>query len=96
VHDANFATALELGHRLGIHLPDPSAIHVFAVEVEDVATFSERMTPRLEARYPAIRDELLREVRRLLVGSPSERGALPISRQSARPRSHPARIARHR
>jgi hypothetical protein len=53
----------ELGRRLGLRLPAPSAIHIFAVEVEDVATFSERMTLRLEARYPGILDGISREVR---------------------------------
>jgi hydrogenase maturation protease len=69
VHDANFATALELGHRLGIRLPKPSAIHIFAVEVQDTVTFSERMTPELEARYPTILDEIFRATHRRLVGS---------------------------
>ncbi|MBN2575406.1 MAG: hydrogenase maturation protease [Deltaproteobacteria bacterium] len=69
VHDANFATALELGHRLGIRLPKPSDICVFAVEAEDTVTFSERMTPALEARYPALLDEILRATRRLLLGA---------------------------
>jgi hydrogenase maturation protease len=68
VHDANFATALELGHRLGLPLPEPSAIHVFAIEVADTKTFSERMTPALEARLPGLVDELDGEIRRLLGG----------------------------
>jgi hydrogenase maturation protease len=66
VHDANFATALELGHRLGLPLPQPSAIHIFAVEVQDAITFSEQMTPVLEDSYPAFSGEIFQEVRKLL------------------------------
>jgi hydrogenase maturation protease len=66
VHDVNFATALELGHRLGLPLPRPSAVHIFAVEVLDVMTFSEQMTPALENGYPLFAAEIFREVERLL------------------------------
>ncbi len=66
VHDTNFATALELGRRLGLRLPPDAEIHIFAVEIVDNLTFSERMTEELEARYPALRDEILVAVRELL------------------------------
>ncbi len=66
VHDANFTTALELGHRLGLRLPDPSQVHVFAVEIVDNTTFSETMSPELEAAYPALRAEIRSAVLRLL------------------------------
>ena len=66
IHDANFATVLQLGHRLGLPLPAPEDIHIFAVEVQDAATFSERMTPALEEAYPVFSGEIFREVERLL------------------------------
>ncbi|MBZ5639910.1 MAG: hydrogenase maturation protease [Acidobacteriia bacterium] len=66
VHDVNFATALELGRRLGHHLPPDHEIHVFAVEVADDATFGESLSPALEAAYPAIVSGILEEVRALL------------------------------
>jgi hydrogenase maturation protease len=66
VHDANFATALELGRRLGIGLPDPSEVHIFAVEVDDTTTFSERMTPALESAYPELAAAIFREVEPLV------------------------------
>lgn len=53
VHDANFATALELGRCLGQRLPRDEDIHVFAVEVLDDLTFGEDLTPVLERAYPA-------------------------------------------
>lgn len=62
VHDTNFATALELGRRTGMKVPEPDAIHIFAVEVDDNRTFSERMTPALETSFPEIADAVLREV----------------------------------
>jgi len=68
VHDVNFATALELGRRLGHTIPEDSEIHIFAVEIEDNITFSESLTPALKARYPACLEEILRAVRKLLAG----------------------------
>lgn len=54
IHDANFATALELGRRMGQALPPDDRIHIFAVEVQDDATFGESMTPALEAAFPSL------------------------------------------
>jgi len=58
-HDVNFATALELGNRLGLALP--KQITIFAIEVEDVTTFSERCTPEVERVFPVC-VEMVREV----------------------------------
>ena len=69
VHDANFATALELGWRLGMPLPPASRIHIFAVEVKDIVTFSEQMTPVLEEHFPTLADAIFAEVHRLLARS---------------------------
>lgn len=44
-HDVNLATALELGGRLG--LPVPQQITILAIEAEDVTTFSEECTPQV-------------------------------------------------
>ena len=59
-HDINLATALELGKKLGIALPQE--ITIFAVEVVDVTTFSEKCTPEVEKAIPLavtmIADEL--------------------------------------
>jgi hydrogenase maturation protease len=66
VHDANFTTALELGRRMGTPLPDPDGIHIFAVEIADNTTFSETMTPELEASYPHYSGEIMEEVMKLL------------------------------
>ena len=54
VHDANFATALALGRHLGMHLPEDRRCHVVAVEIADNMTFSESLSPALEAALPRI------------------------------------------
>ena len=51
-HDINLATALELGKRLGIHIPREIAI--YAVEVEDDQTFCETCSPLVEEAIPRI------------------------------------------
>jgi hydrogenase maturation protease len=71
VHDTNFATALELGRRLGMAVPSAIETHVFAVEVLDAATFDERMTPDLERAYPACAEGILAALK-ILVSEPSE------------------------
>lgn len=71
VHDVNFPTALELGRRLGIPLPESRNIHVFAVEVQDDLTFSERMTPALERAFPECASGILARVRALLERPPA-------------------------
>lgn len=49
-HQVNFATALDLGKTLGLSLP--STIDIIAVEVEDVTSFGDRCTPRVEKAIP--------------------------------------------
>lgn len=83
-HDVNFATALELGRRLGISLP--REIHILAVEIEENRTFSERMSPALEKAYPEISRAILEEVRAILgLGEPRterESDSAAVSRAS--------------
>jgi len=49
-HDINLATALELGKKLGAALPQQ--IIIFAIEVVEVTTFSEKCTPEVEKAIP--------------------------------------------
>jgi hydrogenase maturation protease len=74
VHDANFATALELGRRLGMRLPPPNECHIFAVEIADNLTFSEELTAPVRTAYAEILREVAEEIGNL-VGS--ARGARP-------------------
>jgi hydrogenase maturation protease len=66
VHDANFATAMELGRRMGMRVPDEADIHVFAVEVMENLTFCERLSPELEEALPELVEEMHGEIRALL------------------------------
>jgi len=66
LHDANFATALELGRALGLPLPLSHHIHIFAVEAKENRCFSEQMTPELENAYGCFAPGILGEIRKLL------------------------------
>jgi len=72
IHDANFTTALKLGHAMGMPLPDPSNILIFAVEIEDNRTFSEQMSAELERGYTKYASEILEEIKTLLSNGTSE------------------------
>lgn len=60
-HDVNFATALELGRKLGLALPQ--RIIIFGIEVEDVTTYSERCTPGVEQTIPIVTDMVIQELK---------------------------------
>lgn len=59
-HDVNFATALELGKRLGLALPQQ--IIIFAIEVEDVTTFGEECTPKVREAIPVCVEMVIQEL----------------------------------
>ena len=69
IHDVNFATAMELGRRLGIKLPAEEEIHIFAVEVLDLVTFSETMTQPMEKAYPEFLEAIFQEVETIVKDS---------------------------
>jgi len=66
IHDANFATALELGRALGMDLPRDEEIHIFAVEIHDNERFTECLSPPLQAAWPVLCREILEEAASLL------------------------------
>jgi hydrogenase maturation protease len=70
IHDANFATTLELGRRMGMTIPPESESHIFAVEILDNLTFSERLTDDLERSYPVYSEEIFHELRSLINPKP--------------------------
>ena len=59
-HDVNFATALELGNRLGLALPQQ--IVIFAIEVENVTTYSEECTPKVRDAIPICVEMVIEEI----------------------------------
>jgi hydrogenase maturation protease len=60
-HDVNLATALELGKRLNMALP--SDITIFAIEAEDVTSFSEECTPGVKKAIPECVEMVIRELK---------------------------------
>jgi hydrogenase maturation protease len=60
-HDVNLATALELGKKLKLALP--REITIFAIEAEDVTSFSEECTPRVERAIPQCVEMVIRELK---------------------------------
>ena len=51
-HEINFATAVELGRKMNIKMPDP--ILIYAVDIKDNTTFSEQCTPEVQAVIPKV------------------------------------------
>lgn len=48
-HDCSLAEALVIGRAMGMNLPPDEAITLVAIVAEDVSTFSEQLTPAVEA-----------------------------------------------
>jgi hydrogenase maturation protease len=61
IHNVDLVTALELGCRSGMIVPQE--IVIFAVEVADVTTFSECCTPEVEKAIPGVADMVIQEIR---------------------------------
>ena len=59
-HDTTLITALELGHHMGLDLPD--SITIFAIEVKNVLDFSEQLTPAVAAAIPEVTSAVLEEL----------------------------------
>ena len=59
-HGANLATVMELGRQQEMDVP--SVVVIYAIEVVDVLTFGEELTPALAARVDAIADEIESEL----------------------------------
>jgi hydrogenase maturation protease len=59
-HDVNFATALELGNKLGIAMP--KQIVIFAIEVDDICNFGEEFTPRVKQAIPKCVKTIIKEL----------------------------------
>jgi hydrogenase maturation protease len=57
IHDTSLATAMEVGRKMGLDLPEE--VWVVAVEAENVYEFSEVLSPPVEAAVPGAVDLLL-------------------------------------
>lgn len=59
-HDGGFQEALELGAMLGLNLPPQ--ITIWAIEADDVETYSENLTPDVERAVPVVVEGVLRQI----------------------------------
>lgn len=66
-HDISLASALELGHQLGMDIP--KQIVIFGIEAADVDTFGEQLTPAVARAVPRAVDLVLEELARQDDGS---------------------------
>jgi hydrogenase maturation protease len=64
-HDCGLPEALDIGRAMGMPLPDDSDISLVAVVAGDVTTFSETLTPEVEAAV----ERACRAVRSILAGN---------------------------
>ena len=60
-HDVNLVTALELGKKLGLAMPQK--IDIFAIEVSDTVNFCEECTPAVAAAIPVCAAMVLKELK---------------------------------
>jgi hydrogenase maturation protease len=52
-HDVTLSTALEVGRKAGAQVPRPEDIQLIGIEVRDVETFGETLSPEVEAAIPS-------------------------------------------
>jgi hydrogenase maturation protease len=67
LHDVNFITAIELGRRIKLNIPEN--IHIVAVEILEDMEFGRTLSPELEIKYPEILEEVCRQLQSVLVPS---------------------------
>jgi len=60
LHDINFLTALELGKKLGIPLPEE--IHIIAIEIVEDQVFGTSFTPAIEEKYHIIMQSVKKQI----------------------------------
>ena len=64
-HDVNLPTALEFGRKAGASLPRNEHILLVGIEAQDILTFSERLTPAVEAAIPTAVEIVIEAVNQL-------------------------------
>jgi hydrogenase maturation protease len=58
-HDVNFATAINIGRKCGLDIPQQ--IDIYAVEIKDNSTFGEKCTPEVERAIPGVVKEIMEQ-----------------------------------
>jgi len=64
LHDVSFLTALEIGRKLNMEIPD--SIHIIAVEIVEDLTFGVDFSPEIQEKYPGIIVEVKTHVGKIL------------------------------
>jgi len=59
LHGISIATVLELGRMMGMEMP--ARVSIYAVEIEDCVTFSEKCTRQVGKRIPLIIEQIIEE-----------------------------------
>jgi hydrogenase maturation protease len=68
LHDANFITAMHLGKKLNMLLPDK--IHIIAVEIVEDRVFSDQFSPEIREKYPTLLESVRKIVFTLIDSNP--------------------------
>jgi hydrogenase maturation protease len=61
-HDADLPTALAVGRQTGASLPGDDQILVLAIQIADVNTFSEELTPPVRSAVAGVADALIKRL----------------------------------
>lgn len=59
-HDVTLSTAIDVGRKMGMTLPDK--ITIFAIEVENITDFSDQPTPAVASAVPMVVQAVLHEI----------------------------------
>jgi hydrogenase maturation protease len=65
LHDVNFITALELGRKIKLNIPEN--IHIIAVEILEDMEFGRSLSPELEEKYTEILDKVYCHLKSILI-----------------------------
>lgn len=60
LHDASILSILDLGRALQLEMPQE--VIIFAIEAEDMVTFSEKCTPKVEEAIPVAAKRVIEEI----------------------------------
>ena len=66
LHDANFLTALDLGRKMEMNVPED--IHIIAIEIIEDRVFSEHLSPEIQMMFPGIFEKVLNLVNAIIKG----------------------------
>jgi len=67
IHDVSFLTALDLGKKLGLDMPE--FIHIIAIEIIEDRIFDDNFTPQIQGKYEAIYNEVKVIIEKLITES---------------------------